>query len=372
MRQLDFIEKGKLEWREAPAPRLEGAGEALVRPLAVATCDLDLLLVRGLAPVAEPFPFGHECVAEVVDVGDGVEGFAPGDLVSVPFQISCGECDTCRRGNTGNCERVERMAMYGLPMGTNYGGFLSDSVRVPFADAMLVPVPEGIHPAPIASLSDNIPDAWRTVGPQLAERPGAPVLICASGAAIALYATAIALALGAERVEVAVLGGSFLVPRAHFDRVGVGGRGVGLGEARPWGRRAGVVAAGHVGAAGDVLGQDHGDGTAALSRRDAGVACPRERRVARVGGIVDDGPVGVRGAPRRGHDPELVGVDLEAGQRLGLQLAAADRLLLDRAAVDRLGGDRGSTQSHCESYQGDDHCRRGAAHAGELPRRPGA
>lgn len=106
------------------------------------------------------------------------------------------------------------MAMYGLPMGTNYGGFLSDLVRVPFADAMLVSVPEGIEPAAIASLSDNIPDAWRTVGPQLAERPGAPVLICASGAAIALYATAIALALGAERVDFAG-GNSHLRERAE-------------------------------------------------------------------------------------------------------------------------------------------------------------
>ena len=64
--------------------------------------------------------------------------------------------------------------MYGLPMGTNYGGFLSDSARVPFADAMLVPVPDDIEPR-VASLSDNIPDAWRTVGPQLA---GAPARRC--------------------------------------------------------------------------------------------------------------------------------------------------------------------------------------------------
>ncbi len=214
MRELNFIEKGRLEWREAGEPRLEGDGEALVRPVAVATCDLDLLLVRGLAPTEEPFPFGHEGVAEVTEVGDGVESVAPGDLVSVPFQISCGECETCRRGHTGNCERVGRMSMYGLPMGTNYGGFLSDAVRVPFADAMLVPVPEGIEAASVASLSDNIPDAWRTVGPQLTERPGSPVLICASGAAIALYATSIALALGAERVDL-VGGNSFLRGRAE-------------------------------------------------------------------------------------------------------------------------------------------------------------
>ncbi|MBA2545587.1 MAG: alcohol dehydrogenase catalytic domain-containing protein [Solirubrobacterales bacterium] len=203
MKALTFAGKDDIGWRDVDDPAIQGDGEALVRPLAVATCDLDLLLVRGMVPFEEPFPIGHECVAEVTEVGDGVEGFSPGDIVSVPFQISCGECDRCRRGNTGNCERVERMAMYGLPMGTNYGGFLSDSARVPFADAMLVKVPEGIEAQAVASLSDNIPDAWRTVGPQLAERPGAPVLICAGGASIALYATGIALALGAERVDFA-------------------------------------------------------------------------------------------------------------------------------------------------------------------------
>jgi alcohol dehydrogenase len=214
LRQLTFVEKESLEWREAPDAVLQGDGEAIVRPLAVATCDLDLLIVRGLVPAGEPFPFGHECVAEVIDVGDEVKGFAPGDIVSVPFQISCGECERCRRGHTGNCDSVERMAMYGLPMGTNYGGFLSDAARVPFADAMLVAVPEGIEPERIASLSDNIPDAWRTVAPQLAERPGSPVLICAGGASIALYAVAVALALGAERVDFAG-GNSYLRSKAE-------------------------------------------------------------------------------------------------------------------------------------------------------------
>ncbi len=214
MRELNFIEKGRLEWREADQPKLEGDGEALVRPLAVATCDLDLLLVRGLAPAEGPFPFGHECVAEVTEVGDEVTSVRPGDRVSVPFQISCGECETCRRGHTGNCERVERMAMYGLPMGANYGGFLSDSARVPFADPMLVQIPAGIEPEAVASLSDNIPDAWRTVGPHLRERPGGPVLICAGGATIALYAVQIALAMGAERVDFAG-GNSYLRERAE-------------------------------------------------------------------------------------------------------------------------------------------------------------
>jgi threonine dehydrogenase-like Zn-dependent dehydrogenase len=201
MRELRFIEKGKLEWREAADPKLEGDREALVRPVALATCDIDVAFVRGRFP-AESFPFGHECVGEVTDVGDGVEAVEPGDLVSVPFQISCGECDACRAGRTGNCESVPRLSTYGLPIGDDFGGFASDSVRVPYADAMLVPIPQGISPSAVASLSDNIPDAWRCVAPPLEERPGSPVLIALGAGSIALYSVAIALALGAERVDV--------------------------------------------------------------------------------------------------------------------------------------------------------------------------
>ena len=203
MRQLEFIEKGRLEWREAPDPKLQGDGEAIVRPVALATCDLDTAIVRGRAPVQGPFPFGHECIAEVTEVGEAVGSVAPGDLVSVPFQISCGECAACREGRTGSCQSVPRLSMYGLPMGReSYGGFASDAVRVPFADAMLVSVPAGVSPTAVASLSDNIPDAWRTVAPPLEERPGAPVLIAMGAGSIALYAVAIAMAMGAERVDV--------------------------------------------------------------------------------------------------------------------------------------------------------------------------
>jgi alcohol dehydrogenase len=201
MKQLEFIEPGRLEWREAPDPELQGDGEAIVRPIALATCDIDVAFVRGRYP-AESFAFGHECVAEVVDVGDSVEAVAPGDLVSVPFQISCGECAACRDGRTGNCESVPRLSTYGLPVGEDYGGFASDAVRVPYPDAMLVPIPDGIEPSVVASLSDNIPDAWRCVGAPLRERPGSPVLIAMGAGSIALYSVAIAMGLGAERVDV--------------------------------------------------------------------------------------------------------------------------------------------------------------------------
>jgi threonine dehydrogenase-like Zn-dependent dehydrogenase len=204
VKQLTFMEPGRLEWHDAPEPTLEGEREAIVRPVAVATCDLDTAIVRGRAPFKGPFPFGHECIAEVLDVGDGVGSFEPGALVSVPFQISCGECKRCQSGQTGNCTGVPRMSMYGLGAlghGERWGGFLSDAVRVPFADHMLVAAPEGTEPEAIASVSDNVSDGWRTVGPYLEEGQGAEVLICAGIGSIDIYATAIALALGASQVD---------------------------------------------------------------------------------------------------------------------------------------------------------------------------
>ena len=203
MRALVCTGPGTLEWREAPEPSLESNGDALVRPVAVATCDLDSAMIAGETPFPAPIALGHEGVAEVVDVGEGVQSVRPGDRVCVPFQLSCGECDSCRRGRTGNCRSVKGTAMYGFgAVGGDWGGFLSDSVRVPWADHMLVPLPAALDPLAVASASDNIPDAWRTVGPPLAREPGAAVLVVggAGSGSIGLYAAGIALALGAEGV----------------------------------------------------------------------------------------------------------------------------------------------------------------------------
>lgn len=203
MRELNFIEPGKLEWREAREPQLEADSEAIVEPVAVATCDLDALIVGGAVPLPGPFPFGHEGVGRVIEVGDAVNTAVPGDLVSIPFQISCGACEQCKRARSAHCEAVPRLSMYGLGAlsGGEFGGFLSDRVRIPFADQMLVALPESVSARSVASLSDNIVDAWRTVGPHLEQEPGAEVLIVSAENSISLYAAAIAHALDAGRVD---------------------------------------------------------------------------------------------------------------------------------------------------------------------------
>jgi threonine dehydrogenase-like Zn-dependent dehydrogenase len=202
MRQLTFLLPGKFEWRDVAAPRIASGRQAIVRPLAVARCDLDLYIAIGAAPFGGPFAFGHEAVAEVVDAGEDA-GVKPGDRVVVPFQISCGACDNCQRGYTNSCSAVPLYSAYGLAGNgrKDFGGALADLMLVPFADHMLVPMPHGVDPVVAASACDNIADGWRGVAPHLAARPGASVLVVGGLAqSVGIYAAGSAVALGAGRV----------------------------------------------------------------------------------------------------------------------------------------------------------------------------
>jgi threonine dehydrogenase-like Zn-dependent dehydrogenase len=205
MQRMLFEGPREVRWEEADDPTLVSPEAALVRPLVVALCDLDVAALRGVYPLPGPYPFGHEGVAEVSAIGEAVTSVAVGDRVVVPFQISCGRCAPCVRGRTGNCGSHPKLSTFGLGKmgGLEWGGLLADLVLVPHADAMLVTIPADVDPVAIASASDNIPDAWRCVGPQLADDPGAEVLVVGSDQgpnSIGLYAAGLAIVLGASRV----------------------------------------------------------------------------------------------------------------------------------------------------------------------------
>jgi threonine dehydrogenase-like Zn-dependent dehydrogenase len=204
MRQLTYVEPGRVEWREVPDVAVAHAADAVVRPLAVARCDLDLPMAKlGLFP--GPFAVGHEIAAEVTDVGDAVTHHRPGDLVIVPFQVSCGSCQPCTTGAFAACSI--HMAPLGGSFGFgtsggDHGGGVSDLLLVPTADHLLVAAPAGGDPIMLATLSDNVVDGYRAVAPALRERPGGDVLIVAeTPGSIALYAAAAAVALGAVEVR---------------------------------------------------------------------------------------------------------------------------------------------------------------------------
>jgi alcohol dehydrogenase len=101
MRALVAGAGGRLRWRQVRAPGPPVPRGANVRPLAMATCDLDRPLMLGATPFPLP-QLGHECVAEVIAVGGEVRTVVPGQRVVVPFQISCGSCPPCLAGRTAD------------------------------------------------------------------------------------------------------------------------------------------------------------------------------------------------------------------------------------------------------------------------------
>jgi threonine dehydrogenase-like Zn-dependent dehydrogenase len=161
MRQLTFLSPGRLEWREVPDAHIQAGDDALVRPVAATTCDLDQMC---------------------------------------PGTYSCWSCERCRRGVPTSCLDTPH-AMYGLPVGGEWGSMFSDLLRVPHAEGALVPLPPGVTPADAASVSDNLPAAWEVTVPHLADHPGAQVLIMGGCGRIALYAVACAVAAGASRID---------------------------------------------------------------------------------------------------------------------------------------------------------------------------
>ncbi|TFD48817.1 formaldehyde dehydrogenase, glutathione-independent [Cryobacterium frigoriphilum] len=108
-------------------------------------CGSDQHMVRGRTTAPKDLVLGHEITGEVVEVGRDVEFIAVGDIVSVPFNISCGRCRNCKEGKTGICLNVNPDrpgSAYGyVDMGGWVGG-QSQFVLVPYADWNLLKFPD--------------------------------------------------------------------------------------------------------------------------------------------------------------------------------------------------------------------------------------
>jgi alcohol dehydrogenase len=230
MRALQAAPGARLRWRDVPVPAPPGPDGAIVHPIACSTCDLDCGIALGATQFALPLHLGHECVADVLAVGERVSTVKPGDRVIVPFQINCGSCAPCRAGRTGSCTSVPPASMYGMGLaGGLWGGAFADQLPVPYADAMLVALPEGIDPVAAASVADNVCDAYRHIAPHLPalleEDPDAEVLIVAAtnprtpfGSSAPLYTGLIARAFGARNVSLA---DARPAVRAYAERLGL-------------------------------------------------------------------------------------------------------------------------------------------------------
>ncbi|WP_431309563.1 alcohol dehydrogenase catalytic domain-containing protein [Bradyrhizobium iriomotense] len=97
-------------------------------------------MIRGETPFETPCALGHEAIAEVVEVGPGAR-FYRGQIVVVSYHISCGSCFRCvGRGKPNTCAHYPKGAAFGLPTENEFGCLFADLVRIPHANASLVPV----------------------------------------------------------------------------------------------------------------------------------------------------------------------------------------------------------------------------------------
>jgi glutathione-independent formaldehyde dehydrogenase len=184
-------------------------------------CGSDQHMVRGRTTAPSGLVLGHEITGEVIEVGRDVEFIKRGDLVSVPFNIACGRCRSCKERNTHICENVNPDrpgSAYGyVDMGGWVGG-QSEYVMVPYADFQLLKFPDKDQAMEkimdLTMLSDIFPTGYHGAV-SAGVKPGSTVYIAGAGP-VGLAAAHSAQLLGAAVVIVGDLNEERLAQARSF------------------------------------------------------------------------------------------------------------------------------------------------------------
>jgi threonine dehydrogenase-like Zn-dependent dehydrogenase len=197
---------GDIRLEEVPDPRIQEPTDAVVRLTASAICGTDLHMIRGTVAGMKPGTIlGHEGVGIVEELGSDVRNLAVGDRVVIPSTLCCGYCAYCRAGYTAQCDNANPngpaagTAFFGGPAASGpFDGMQAEKVRVPFASANLVKLPDSITDEQAILLSDVFPTGY--FGADIAEiEPGNTVAVFGCGP-VGQMAIASAKLMGAGRV----------------------------------------------------------------------------------------------------------------------------------------------------------------------------
>lgn len=192
---------------DKPEPKIEHPKDAVVRVTRACICGSDLHLYHGLVPDTRVgSTFGHEFVGIIEEIGSDVQNVKVGDRVLVPFNVFCGECYFCQKGLFSSCHNVNPHAtamggMFGYShTAGGYDGGQSEYVRVPFADATCVMLPDYVDDDNAALCTDVYPTGYQAA--EMAEiKRGDTVAVFGAGA-VGLFAAKAAWMMGAGRVLV--------------------------------------------------------------------------------------------------------------------------------------------------------------------------
>jgi threonine dehydrogenase-like Zn-dependent dehydrogenase len=179
-----------VRFEERAEPKIEKPTDAIIRVSATCVCGSDLWPYRGIQPVTQPTPFGHEYCGIVEEVGSAVRSVELGQFVIGSFFASDNTCPICRAGYQTSCVHRELV-----------GGAQAGRLRVPLADGTLVATPElppdDLIPS-LLTLSDVMGTGWFAADAANV-KPGVTAAVVGDGA-VGLLAVLSAKQMGAARI----------------------------------------------------------------------------------------------------------------------------------------------------------------------------
>ncbi|MCE9672632.1 formaldehyde dehydrogenase, glutathione-independent [Myxococcus stipitatus] len=212
-RGVVYLGPGKVEVRSIDYPKMVNPkGKSIehgviLKVVSTNICGSDQHMVRGRTTAPKGMVLGHEITGEIVEKGKDVEYLSVGDLVTVPFNVACGRCRTCREQQTGVCLNVNEGRAGGAYGYVDMGGWVggqAEYVMVPYADFNLIKFPDKAQAMEkildLTMLSDILPTGFHgavTAGVGV----GSTVYVAGAGP-VGLAAAASAQLLGAAVVMI--------------------------------------------------------------------------------------------------------------------------------------------------------------------------
>src|SRR5205809_807629 len=179
-----------VRFEERDAPKIVKPTDAIIRMAVTCVCGSDLWDYRGINPITQPKPMGHEYCGIVEEVGHAVTAIKPGQFVIGSFFASDNTCSNCQAGYQSSCQHREFVGDAQAPL-----------LRVPLADGTLVVTPEvpsdDLLPS-LLTLSDVMGTGWFAADAANVQ-PGITVAVVGDGA-VGLLGVLSAKQRGAGRI----------------------------------------------------------------------------------------------------------------------------------------------------------------------------
>lgn len=227
-RGVVFLGQNHVEVQSIDFPKMQNpAGKkithgVILKVVSTNICGSDQHMVRGRTTAPTGMVLGHEITGEIIEAGADVEYVKVGDLVTVPFNVACGRCHTCREQQTGVCLNVNPGRAGGAYGYVDMGGWVggqAEYVMVPYADFNLIKFPDKQQAMEkirdLTMLSDILPTGFH--GAVSAGVGVGSIVYIAGAGPVGMAAAASAQILGAAVIMVGDMNADRL---AHAKKVG--------------------------------------------------------------------------------------------------------------------------------------------------------